>query len=49
MFPENCDEIRIRVIDPEQGRLIMRQLCELAAISSFYVKFADLPWTIIRS
>lgn len=49
MLPENCDEIRIRVVDPRQGRLIMQQLCELAAISSFYVKFADLPWTIIRS
>lgn len=49
MLPEDYDEIRIRVTNPEQGRLIMQQLCGLAAISPFYVKFADLPWTTIRS
>lgn len=42
-------DIRIRIHNPEQGRLIMQQLRELAAISSLHVKFADLPWTIIRS
>lgn len=46
---EGDAEIRIRVRNPEQGRLIMQQLRELAAISSLHVKFADLPWTIIRS
>lgn len=46
---EGDAEIRIRVRSPEQGRLIMQQLRELAAISSLHVKFADLPWTIIRS
>lgn len=42
-------QVRIRVTDPEQGRLVMQQLRELAAISSLHVKFADLPWTIFRS
>lgn len=46
---EGFTELRVRVSDPAQGRVIMQQLRELAEISPLYVKFADLPWTHIRS
>lgn len=41
-------EVTIRVTNPTQGRLVMQQLWDLAKLGSVHVKFADLPWTIIK-